>query len=417
MSGTTRGERAHTALLRALPIAVVVIVLPMCSDPGGPGGEVDEGGPLTDVVAIAAGGAHSCALSSTGHIWCWGGNESGQLGLGMFNSTPAALAMEISQSGVAFASVAGGNTHTCALDSDREIWCWGADDRRQLGYMDSIPLEQCGTTPCHTFPRIVIDGTRFGNFDAGSQHTCAGTPLGTLFCWGANHMGQVGSGGSTDVMQWAWPVTGGHLFSLVAAGGTHTCGRTTDGTTYCWGDNRRGQLGTGGACPHDLDYCVAPEPVSGGTSFVTMALGGDHTCGLTSDGVAYCWGAGTDGALGDGADVDRSAPVAVDTDVRFTKLTAGLRHTCGLAESGLAYCWGANGLGQLGVQSLAAGSSVPVAVAGSLVFQDLAAGAEHTCGVTTDQRAYCWGANEWGQLGDGTTQDRAIPDVVGREPK
>ena len=213
------------------------------------------------------------------------------------------------------------------------------------------------------------------------------------------------------------------LQSLVS--GEHSCGLTMDGTAYCWGYNYYGQVGDGTTTNR-----LTPEAVAGGLTFTNLVSGALHTCGLTAGGVAYCWGYNGGGRLGDGTAVDRSTPVGVAGGLTFESLTGGGVHTCGLTTGGATYCWGRNFEGQLGIGTTtgpeqcpdvgvpmpADCSTVPVAILGGLTFQSLGAGGRHTCGVTTDGAVYCWGRNLEGQLGDGTTTQRSAPIAVTVEP-
>jgi hypothetical protein len=176
-------------------------------------------------------------------------------------------------------------------------------------------------------------------------------------------------------------------------GGSFVCG-LSGGRVSCRGNNDRGQRVRGAS-----------------TSFVALAAGVSHACGLTSTGLAWCWGANESGQLGDASRTDRSSPVEVITDTRFSSLTAGVSHTCGLAAEGQAFCWGKDASGQLGDGS-GQDRSVPVPVSGPERFARLVAGWNHTCGLTTAGEAFCWGLNDHGQLGDGSRQDRSSPVSV-----
>ena len=181
-------------------------------------------------------------------------------------------------------------------------------------------------------------------------------------------------------------------FRQVSTGYIHTCGVTTENRAYCWGGNRRGMLGDGTNNRH-----LNPVAVAGGLSFRQVSAGRWHTCGVTTDNRAFCWGYNLGGMLGDGTTTQRLRPVAVAGVHRFRQVSAGLFHTCGRSyPDNRVYCWGSNALGDgTGGQSL-----TPVAVAGNHVFRDVSAGLFHTCGVTTANKAYCWGSGFYGQLGD-----------------
>ena len=170
----------------------------------------------------------------------------------------------------------------------------------------------------------------------------------------------------------------------IAAGHYHSCALTSEGDAYCWGYNSPGgQLGDG-----FTDNQSSPVAVLGDLSFRALTGGGYHTCGVTTAGAAYCWGRNEAGQLGNGSNSNVSEPVAVTGGLTFSTLIAGENHTCGMAADGV-YCWGANNRGQLGNGTTVA-SAVPTRVAGDHVFTSLKVGYEHTCGLTSDGAAYCW---------------------------
>jgi alpha-tubulin suppressor-like RCC1 family protein len=191
------------------------------------------------------------------------------------------------------------------------------------------------------------------------------------------------------------------FYSAVTAGEAHTCALTTSRTAFCWGHNLYGQLGTDVALPSSsVPHTNTPVPVAGGHSFVALSTRYFHTCGLTTEGEAYCWGWNGLGGLGDGTTDNSSLPVRVATDLRFASITAGYRQTCAVTASGAAYCWGGNGIGEVGDGSYA-DKLKPSLVAGNIVFASVSAGLNHTCGIATSGKAYCWGWNQFGMLGDG----------------
>lgn len=229
----------------------------------------------------------------------------------------------------------------------------------------------------------------------GMGHFCGINAAAQALCWGENSAGQLGTG---DLAPSSEPrlVSGGLHFAALAAGGGHSCGLAVDGTAYCWGAGSSGVLGTG-----SLDGSARPVAVAGGTRFSSLTAHVRHTCAVGEDRTARCWGSNNDGELGTGAASQYSAvPVAVAGGVQFTSLSAGDHFTCGVAVDGAAYCWGRNDYGQLG-RGAAGGSFAPVAVAGGLRFRQVSAGFRHACGVTMDGAAYCWGENRYGALGNG----------------
>jgi len=222
------------------------------------------------------------------------------------------------------------------------------------------------------------------------------------------------------------PVSGGLTFSDLDAGGYHTCGLTSGGAAYCWGLNQSGEIGNG-LQGGDVDALV-PAAASAGLTFKAIFTGFYHSCGLSSAGDAYCWGSNLHGRLGNGSASGPDycptypntgacsvKPVAVVGGFHFDVLAPGGSHTCGLVAGGVAYCWGANSNGQLGDGSTTDASG-PKAVAGGLTFKAITAGHPHTCAITTAGAVYCWGKNDVGQLGNGGTNDSATPVAVSGWP-
>jgi alpha-tubulin suppressor-like RCC1 family protein len=185
-------------------------------------------------------------------------------------------------------------------------------------------------------------------------------------------------------------------FIQVSGGNQHTCGVTADNRAYCWGYNFYGQLGDGTNIQR-----LKPVAVSGTLRFRQVSAGYWHTCGVTPSNQAYCWGENSAGTLGDGSKTNRSTPTLVAGGHLFRRLDAGSFFTCGVSyPDNKAYCWGYNDRGNLG-DGTATRHSTPVAVSGNLQFRDVEAGLDATCGVTTSSVAYCWGSDSVGQLGDG----------------
>ena len=351
--------------------------------------------------ALSAGGFHSCGVTPAGAAYCWGDNVYGQLGDGSTTSslTPVAVA-----GGLSFAAVSAGRFHNCGVTTAGEAYCWGRNDDGQLG--------NTTTTNSPTPVAVASFGQRFAAVSAGSSHSCGVTTQGVGLCWGDNSLAMLGDGSAESSLR-PVAVAGGQLsFAAVSAGQFHSCGVTTAAEAYCWGANSDGQLGD-----DDITIKLFPVPVEGGHDFDVVSAGGAHSCGVSTSGVAYCWGRNHQGQLGDGTTVDRYGPVAVASD--FNSLSAGLlgyfgsdpSHSCGVTTAGVAYCWGSNGDGQLG-NSTTTNSPTPVAVVGGLAFAAVSAGDRHTCGVTIAGDGYCWGRNSLGQLGDGTTVDELAPVLV-----
>jgi alpha-tubulin suppressor-like RCC1 family protein len=353
---------------------------------------------------VESGYTHSCGLTAAGTAYCWGFNQSGQLGDESTTQrlTPVAVHMP---AGKTFATIAVGGAHNCGLTAAGEAYCWGENNNYgQLGD---------GTLENKVIPVAVQSGdVLFASITAGGAHTCALTASGQAYCWGYNFNGQLGDNSTTNrstPVQVAQPE--GVTFNRITAGGSHTCALTAANVAYCWGWNEFGQLGDGGTS----DQLVPVAVQSGGASFATLSAGGAHTCGKTPTGDSYCWGVNIHGELGDGTNDNSSTPVQVPMPSGVDSLTprGGGNHTCGLTYQGAAYCWGFNDQGQLGDgtttnHNIAAQVSLPAGV----IFASMSPGLYFTCALTPDGAAYCWGDNRQGQLGDGTTSNRSTPVVV-----
>jgi alpha-tubulin suppressor-like RCC1 family protein len=191
-------------------------------------------------------------------------------------------------------------------------------------------------------------------------------------------------------------------FRQISGGWSHSCGVTTDDRAYCWGFNGDGELGDGTTTAH-----LTPVPVAGGLRFQQVSAGLNFSCGVTTGNQAYCWGVNFDGELGSGASQNQSTtPTSVAGAHSFRQVAAGSFYACGVTTKNVAYCWGANYQGELGDGTSGATSPTPVAVAGGRFFRQISAGFEHTCAVTPSNTAYCWGT---GYLGNGPYSTHTTP--------
>jgi alpha-tubulin suppressor-like RCC1 family protein len=357
-------------------------------------------GGFTDWVIVSSGGEHTCALRVTGELFCWGGDDYGQLGDGSpggFRTTP----ILVSGGYYTWRIVSSGDTHTCAIRSNGALYCWGSNGAGQLGD---------GTNQDRSFPVLVPVGfTDWVSVSAGYAHTCAVRGTGQIYCWGSNSYGQLGDGTATNRLT-PTLVSGGFTdWVAVSAGRYHTCALRSNGQIYCWGANFVGQLGDGTATNRST-----PTLVSGGfTDWVAVFAGGSHTCGVRSAGSLYCWGDNSYGKLGDGTTTNRTVPTLVFGGFSdWRKVSAGSDHTCAIRGSGIAYCWGGNSWGQLGNGS-SSNATAPVLVYGDIIdWTQIASGSTYTCAIRGSGELYCWGENNSGQLGDGTVTSRPIPFIV-----
>lgn len=365
---------------------------------------------LRDVIAtVAAGRFHTCALAIDGDLYCWGANNRGQLGAGALESSRTPLRVT-GVPGDATALTAGLD-HTCALFKTKIPYCWGSNRARQLGQdapgVASVPhLLQLaalsnGVAPLNGIPAIA----------GGRYHTCLITPSRGVQCWGRNSDGQLGDGTQLPRTR---PVNipgfPSGVMSL-AVGAEHTCALLQTGAVQCWGSNQSAQLGDGSTTEH-----LTPQEVIGLTGAAALVTGESHTCALVQPGGVQCWGGNAAGQLGDGATTNAGFPVSVaGLNSGVTAVTAGATHTCALLHSGGVQCWGGNAAGQLGDSSQIS-RTTPVDVLGLSNVIALSAGGAHTCALLTDGTVHCWGANNSGQLGNGSRIGQLQPVAVSGLP-
>jgi alpha-tubulin suppressor-like RCC1 family protein len=321
--------------------------------------------------SVSAGDDFACGLTGTGKAYCWGSGTSGKLGNGGAAGASAPTPITF---GSSFTSISAGGNHTCAIGTGGTAYCWGQDDFGQLG--DARLVNSTTPIPVVAGGAVAI----FSAISAGLRHTCALDVSGSATCWGLNNNGQLGAGVPGGFSDQPLTVAGGISFNAISAGGdtvlspifrleSHTCGIATNGAAWCWGSNGSGQLGNGSVGGPDVNV---PTPVAGGFSFSKISAGSRFTCGLTTGGAIYCWGHNSDLQLGrgpfTGGGADSGVPQIVSggelpAGVTFVSVTAGRRHACGIGSDGAAYCWGSDVFGALGNTFQAAFRGLPQRVA------------------------------------------------------
>ncbi len=382
---------------------------------------VDTTGVLSGktVTSISVSDVHTCAIASDNLAYCWGSNANGQVG---DNSTtqrlvPVAVNTAGALSGKTITSLSAGRQHTCAVASDNKAYCWGsgADGRRgTTSVSDSLTAVAVDTSGVLSTPLLA-------QVTAGNASSCV-LGQGSIYCWGNSVKGQRGNGleygGLVPTTVNMTGVLSGKTILSISSGGSHTCAIASDNLAYCWGKNDDGQLGNNSTTYSGMPVAVNTAGVLSGKTISSITTGAAHTCVIASDNLAYCWGQGDNGRLGNNSFADTSVPVAVNTagvlsGKTISSITTGTSHTCVVASDGNGYCWGYNGTGQLGDNSTTQ-SSVPVAVntAGVLSGKSLTSivgGYGHTCAIASDNQSYCWGPNLNGELGDNSTTQSLVP--------
>ncbi|MGH7678164.1 MAG: hypothetical protein ACRENU_06835, partial [Gemmatimonadaceae bacterium] len=353
-------------------------------------------------LAVTSGAFATCARETGGVVKCWGAEA--QLGLG--DTTDVSTPVTVHGSVIAASVVAGhiaSQSVTTTIDASHTCALDAAGSAWCWGLFALV--DTSGATVNAFEPKQLQSNLALAQVSPGRLHTCAITLLEEAYCWGANNAtsgvaGQLGDGTTTDRAH-PTPVAGGFAFSSIASGGNHTCAiRSGLGTAYCWGQNASGQVGDGTA-----QQRTTPTAVVGGQTFESIGVGASISCGLTPqpDGRVYCWGSISG--------VAQLTPATYPTAPAFTSMSVGGSHACALSADGTAYCWGANNLGQLGDSSQTR-RNTPTRVAGDLRFTQISAGFLHTCGITTAGAVACWGNNRSGELGDTTATFRTRPRHV-----
>lgn len=292
--------------------------------------------------------------------------------------------------GAAIANIAPGDTDTCVLLTSGGVDCWGQNADGQLGDGSTVgsliagPVEWIATATA-----VVI---RAG-------HGCALLARGAVRCWGRNDSGQLGNG-TTNPATTPVAVRGVSTATALAVGWAHSCALLASGAVQCWGENFYGDLGDGTNARSSI-----PVTVTGISSAAAVAIGGAHSCALLASGAIQCWGYNYYGQLGDGTTTDSNTPVIVSGIDNATAVAAGAFFSCALLASGAVQCWGHGRNAELGDGSSwpYADSNIPVSVAGINTATAISAGGYHACAVLRNGIAQCWGYNNYGQLGNGTT--------------
>lgn len=397
---------------------VGVFAMTACGSESGPSGPPS----VVGAVGVAAGGAGSCAVGSSGGLACWGAIPDGTpLDTGATADVLGAetISVPIDIIGIALRRTAGDGNTGCIVGSDHQVYCWGSlmygNEEQSIG-VGIQPLVGATSAVSVAMDRPVICATRTDN---------------GVRCFGSFFGGGRGTD-SVDVSN------AGPQFSLIANGlspsqaafGTAVgfmfgCAIRTDSLVACWGTRHRGQLGgavtdsTLDCSPNAPPWCQrGPAPVAGGHKYRQISAQWDHACATLIAGGVECWGRKFGAAtVGDWWTTCSSAadcvntPTAVALPASAIRVGVGFEHACALVNTGDIFCWGKNDRGQLG--RTGADSDTPVKVSGGYLFTSLSVGQDHTCALKAGSGAIgCWGANDHGQLGDGTTTDRDHPVAV-----
>ncbi len=362
-----------------------------------------------DWVDVSAGENHTCAIRKDtaddasdpdiDTLWCWGSNAFKQLGTPLVSGDEASPQLiTIGTATPSWLKVSAGDRHTCAIQSDNTLWCWGDNAYGQLGQ---------GDTTTQASPTQVGSDSDWIDVSASGPHTCALKEGGDLWCWGNNLYGQLGL---AEVGHQPSPgkVLSESKFTQVVTGEFHTCALDDDNESHCWGFNAQGQLGIA-AIP---DFVSAAQ--YNRASWKQVSSGEEYSCGIKSDDTLWCGGINGLGQLGDKTPINRAAAVQVESDIdSWLKVEVGNDHACAItATDNSLWCWGSNDRQQLGTDSDTGNNFsnwIPEEVSFGGAWRDVSAGLNHTCALRQEAggvSAWCWGDNSFGQ----TTSASPNPD-------
>jgi alpha-tubulin suppressor-like RCC1 family protein len=373
-------------------------------------------------IGLSSGINHKCGITAAGAAWCWGNNVQGQLGAG---TGPNQFAPVQVSGGHHFVDIDSDGNTTCTVTAAGDVYCWGNNISGQLG---------TGSTTDSHVPAKTSTTVKFAAVAVGGTSACALTPNGQPYCWGANNWGQLGDGAVGGTALTPQAVVTDLRFVAIQVYGSTACGLDSNGDMWCWGWDPRTQaalpspdrmtgtppfvaMGTG-ALPAGIraDGVVYGWNLdgafvrAGGFPFAEFAIGGWGTCGITSDGAAFCFGRPYRGLLGNGEWEGTEWPVQVAASGTFRSVSV-YNFGCALTTAGIAHCWGRNHVGQLGRGTTSTVELQPAPVAGDMVFDTIAVGGTHACALTPAGAAYCWGNNGSGQLGH-TDGNQSTPAPV-----
>lgn len=326
---------------------------------------------------VAAGSVHTCVVLPDATASCFGDDVFGQIGTAEFQIGSHLPTPVDGLTNVS--SVSGGDRFSCAVTINGSVWCWGYNEHGQLG--SGIPVSS------ESFLATKVAGVKNARaVSAGEDHACALLSTGKVKCWGDDSLKQTSGADKLP----------GDAISI-AAGRFTTCAVTADGSVWCWGEADFGQTGD----PTFPTLTAEPNRVGSINDATAVTVGNSHACALLSTGTVKCWGNDTFGQLGAGmiGVSNTAAPVTMKGVTSATVVSAGNSHTCVIA-AGTPRCTGWNGSGQLGVPGVGE-TETALKMKGISNAHDISAGAFHTCVTTTKGRVRCTGLNDRGQLGDG----------------
>ncbi|MEL6251988.1 MAG: HYR domain-containing protein [Bacteroidota bacterium] len=370
-----------------------------CEGTGGSGNGV-----VSPATKLAMGSFHSLAVADDGTLWSWGSNFFGKLGIGSGNSSFNQTSPAQASSSTDWEAVAAGGNHSLALKTDGTLWAWGFNSSGQLG---------TGNNTQQNSPVQVGSDTDWAMVRAGANHSMALKTDGTLWAWGVNQNGTLGIGNTNNQNS---PVQVGTDtdWILISAGIQHSAALKSDGTAWAWGANDDGALGIGNTITQN-----SPVQIGTDTDWASISAGGDnadqHTIALKSDGSLWAWGTNDDGELGNGSSSGiATSPIQVGSDTDWAMAQAGANHSMALKSDGTFWFWGsrANGVSGTGGNT-SSNETSPIQSGNSSDWLEFGIGnANHIIALQNNNSLFGWGFNSAGQVGKGNTSSANVPFAV-----
>lgn len=383
---------------------------------------------------VTLGYSYACGVNQSGQLDCWGINNYWQLGLGGKTqlseiATPKSPSLGSVPTQSIFLQASESYLDSCAVAGDHHAYCWGYNEFGQLG---NDLYNTRGNKDAAPAPVMVQDLPLVDQVIAGYDNTCAISTTGQGYCWGDNKHGQLGSGSKQSIKIHPVAIAEGNGSAIpadttlkqIGIGQSYACALSQQGHVYCWGINQYGQLGNSST----IQYSKVPVAVMQGnkngipldTTITQIAVGFTYACALDQNGQAYCWGADDNGQLGNGSympqsnlpiAVQRGGLSAISQNTELVQLAASKTAVCARSQQGHVYCWGLNQYGQLGNgTTLTTATPVKVKLPAGVKMLQISGGLYSFCGAANNGNTYCWGSDAHYELGDGkkTLEDKPV---------
>ncbi len=366
---------------------------------------------MTSFSQVSTNTTLSCGIANTGNLYCWGAGDSGQIGNGTNDSVNVPTQVIMPNGITSFNMVSANTNFSCAIANRGNIYCWGGAGAGQIGN---------GANAGVNIPTSVImpNGVEsFTKVSTNTQFSCAIANNGKVYCWGTGNHSQIGNGANTNVNTPTSVVmpSGVESFTAISTSGDFSCGIANTGSLYCWGYGPQGQLGTGNVPSANVPTSVTIP--NGVASFTVISTNANFSCAIANTGTLYCWGKGTSGQIGNGSNSNVNVPTAVTMPngvTSFTAVSTNINFSCALANTGKVYCWGLGTGGQIG-NGADSNVNVPTAVTmpnSVTSFTAVSTNSNFSCALANTNNIYCWGNGGAGQIGNGITKSVNIPTAI-----